>query len=88
VITEEELARLECLTAAATKGPWVANSGGYDPPWVSAEVEDGLATICSRLNSDKDADFVAAARDAVPKLVAEVRRLRAIGLMSDGGSKA
>lgn len=78
-MTDEQLAEWERLAAAATPGPWEAI------PTVDAD----FATIKTRGKlgwmqyheydpgiDATDAAFVAAAREAVPALVAEVRRLR------------
>lgn len=69
-ITEEDLARLEALAQAATPGPMHStDTSVWSPITEVARCRDynpnGLA----------DARFFAAARDAVPALVAEVRRL-------------
>lgn len=96
-MTDEELNRLEALAAAATPGPWrlpggksyvmpshgepykVAQLGGTrDSPGLIAREDDRL---------HHDAEFIAAARGAVPALVAEVRRLRAeLGQQAGGKS--
>ena len=79
-ITDEELARLEALTRAATPGPWVTDADEPIAAETHAEVcfEDdyGSHTIATEMSCD-DARFLMAARDAVPALVAEVRRLAA-----------
>jgi hypothetical protein len=71
MMTDSELDRLERLADEATPGPWmpdlhpltaIHSSGGQD---------------IGDLRADADLAFVAAARDAVPALVGEVRRLRA-----------
>jgi hypothetical protein len=69
-----DLDALQRLCDAATPGPW---DGG------SAIVEncDGL-TVCEFSDpaadaSERDADFICAARDALPKLIARVRELEA-----------
>ena len=71
-MTDEELERLEKLASAATPGPWAPLPTG-SKKWVS-----GPATEADWMfNRDADAAFIAAARDAVLALVAEVRRLSA-----------
>lgn len=78
-MTEEELSRIEALANAATPGPWEVSDSeplngciwsvgpicGYDGDALGLRV------------GDPNADFVAAAREDVPKLIAEVRRQRA-----------
>ena len=68
MITEQELAGLESLAKAATPGPWTANCD---------YVNNTEGFVCNTATPE-DADFVAAAREALPKLIAEVRRLQAI----------
>lgn len=80
-MTNDELDRLEALAGAATAGPWAARP---DRCGVFHTVDD--ARGCSVLDwhdgpneptfrMQADAEFIAAAREAVPALVAEVRRL-------------
>lgn len=71
--------------AAASPGPWHPDS---DECCVYAE-EEASGTgdaIAERVLTPADAAFIAAARQDVPKLIAEVERLRAfIGAMLDHG---
>jgi hypothetical protein len=69
-ITREELDRWKQLAEAATEGPWevVEYEAG-----VFIMFSDGFD---SSSMGTGDARFIAAARDAVPRLVAEVERLR------------
>lgn len=85
-MTEEELAALEALTEAATAGPWEWNdhdlhavSVANDDPWDPASGQKIIVTDSGAYPPEKDdAAFIAAARTAVPALIAEVRRLRAV----------
>lgn len=82
-ITTEQLDELRRLEQEATPGPWTA-----------VECEDEAAGVCfwllrfrlggrwSDFMDKPDADFIAAARSAIPELIAEVERLR--GLIRDG----
>lgn len=69
-----DLNALEALCERATKGPWTF------VPWHIAEgpseVRAGAGWLLCGLPSDDDAAFIAASREAIPALVAEVRRLR------------
>jgi hypothetical protein len=71
-ITREELDRWKELAEAATEGPWeVIERGGYyyfKPP---GDHRMGR-------KRKENAEFIAAARDAVPRLVAEVERLNTL----------
>lgn len=74
-MTKQELDELEALANAATHAPWVASghrvraSGDPDP-------------IISLWNGACDAAFVAAAREAVPKLIARVRELEELARLA------
>jgi hypothetical protein len=84
---DKELAELERLERAATPGPWrswvegrdhlagdhvIQRSAGTDP---DIYVEIRVAGACHPA-SVADQDFIAAARNAIPSLIEEVRRLR------------
>jgi hypothetical protein len=78
-VTDEDVARLRALERAATPRPWRALPirASYDAKIQRSFVrglDDGLH-VAMRLTAD-DAEFVAAARDAVPALLDEVDRLR------------
>lgn len=71
-MTPERLAEIEAIANAATPGPWPhANKSG-------AVVVDGRIIFRMVYASTADEDFVvsALAREDVPALIAEVRRLR------------
>lgn len=90
-LTDADLDEIEARANAATPGPWDVSDGNEgdwpprplwmvtneafhnppaddDTPWIAAELHTGVRD---------DAEFVAAARTDVPRLLAEVRRLRA-----------
>ena len=76
-MTEDELVAIEARANTATPGPWtrIINTCG-GPVIYSVWVEDARGwSICVDV-SEADAEFIAAARDAVPALIAEVRRLQ------------
>lgn len=90
-MTDEELARLEALAQAATPGPW--KSCGASEGQCSCCVVWSIPAdypVLRAVNEDdgpgrwQDSAFAAAARDAVPALVAEVRRLRGIQATWEG----
>lgn len=74
-MTPAELATIEALANAATPGPWRVDRGDVvaDEPCVGVV---GIAEVMGA-REEADATFIAAARQAVPALVAEARRLRA-----------
>ena len=78
--TAEDRARWAALAAAATPGPWEAyNSNVYDvqpvPPGRLTPDPDSVSLICEE--AEPNTDFIAAARTAVPELLADVARLEA-----------
>jgi len=73
-MNEEQLAEIEARCEAATKGPWSVyvcgiRSLGYD---VDGPEEGNRG----QFERQEDAEFIARAREDVPALIAEVRRLR------------
>ncbi len=92
-LTDAQLAEWEALAERATGGPWYTVDPPWaNSDWVNAGSEDphggSLVCDCQAQHDDmtdddegdnaiSDAAFIAAARTAVPALIAEVRRLRA-----------
>lgn len=81
-ITEEQLAELERLEREALPGPW--RTGRHPDPScdVAYVLPHGMpgeeaATIYLD-DSERHAAFIVAARNALPALIQEVRRLRAV----------
>ena len=81
-MTQQELDALKALADAATPGPWESElTGGCYTVWGKADAMgyDGIVTtdyLNPRLDDSSNAAFIAAARAAVPALLAEVERLR------------
>lgn len=75
-----DLDAIEALANAASPGPWRVGSVDTDPvfAWHGATMggERQLLRFNPCFSYANDAAFIAAAREAVPALVAEVRRLR------------
>lgn len=98
MIPEDKLNAWEAAARAATEGPW--SFDGYQMisqdsslnygTRIVLDVEQG--TVYSEYSSDsasldikpEDATFIALSREAVPALIEEVRRLRALGSSPDG----
>ena len=88
-MTEERFAEIRARAEAATPGPWVdrlRDFEGVDGYGLESHptVEANGKTVCifyereiDDENDDADAAFIAAAREDVPALLAEVERLRA-----------
>ncbi len=83
-ISNGELERIEQLCRAATPPPWRSFVEGRDHESGSDFIQtpgDGIELSGA---SRADQDFIASARQDVPRLVAEVRRLRSAGLAAKG----
>jgi len=80
-ITDEELAEMLARAASAKDGPWTSYIEGRDHTSGSSFIMTGPpgsrgSDIELSGASAADQDFIAAAKQDVPRLVAEVRRLR------------
>ena len=87
-LTPDDLAAMEARCAAATPGPWAVDGtaalGAYGV--VCATAAEHVASVfylaqrlslSNRPKRDANAAFIAASRSDLPRLLAEVRRLRA-----------
>lgn len=84
-LSEEELDRMERRAAAATVGPWLPDS---DAPELAANVSVIELGACNELGTFKsielvgaspaDHEFIVNARQDIPRLLQEVRHLRAL----------
>ena len=75
--TALDLDAIEARVNRATLGPWVAHYPSYvvgSPPYKVCQLSDPWI---DNTNRAADAAFIAAARQDIPALIAEVRRLRA-----------
>lgn len=68
-MTPERIEELRSLCNAATPGPWVQQGSNVIAP----ETGEDVAYYCAM----RDAEFIAAARTALPEALAEIERLRA-----------
>jgi len=88
-LTEEELYAIEERCAAATPGPWTSFIEGRDHTSGDSVIKTGGSDIyiLPVPNSEQpgDQDFIASARQDIPRLIAEVRRLRLLVDHSAGG---
>jgi hypothetical protein len=92
-LTPAELTAIEARASAATSGPWSVAENKYrdyavaipEPRFAAMWIVQGVYECddpyddCQGnvLRALRDAEFIAHAREDVPRLVAEVRRLRA-----------
>jgi hypothetical protein len=80
-LTDRGLDRLEALCAAASPAPWTVFAGpGIGGPDIirlgEGEMPDMYVSHDNNPAPVADLDFIAAARNQMPLLIAEVRRLR------------
>lgn len=88
-MTDEELTTLDALASAATAGPWQAAEGHtyrdgrvehtesfVRLPGGDVALAEEVVDPATGEPSNANAAFIAASREAVPALIAEVRRLR------------
>lgn len=79
--TQRQLAEWRALCEKATEGPWKSLRGGLYPNHVGGPGKIGNAAVfvaqtATNVGGEADADFIAAAREAMPALIEEVERLR------------
>jgi hypothetical protein len=84
-LSADELERIERRVVAASAGPWISYAVGRDPAAECNRIETG---VCNELGtftsieivggSVADQDFMACARQDIPRLLQFVRLLRAL----------
>ena len=79
-LTDAELGAIEARCAAATPGPWRSWIEGRDhtsgDSVITSRAHDIYLSPPPSHAAPHDQDFIAAARQDIPRLIAEVRRLR------------
>jgi hypothetical protein len=90
LLHDDYLAALAFVTEEASAGPWYPRLGSLNDARVNLSTGPGMLLEITGTHhtniatmSRADAEFVAAARTAVPLLLAEIRRLRALLSLSD-----
>lgn len=78
LLHEAYLDALERLSREASPGPWAVGSGALHPWEVVIAQNVPLLELWDTSQGLTDAAFISAARDAIPRLLAENRRLRAL----------
>jgi hypothetical protein len=76
-ITDEELDQMEARLRDATSGPWTSYVEGREHMSGSSFIQTPTVDIELSGATVADQDFIAHAREDLPKLLIEVRRLRA-----------
>ncbi|HEX5006461.1 MAG TPA: hypothetical protein VFV70_05075 [Hyphomonadaceae bacterium] len=80
-ITQKELSGLKELLAKVSPGPWISYVEGRDHSSGESFIMTGPESnrgedIYLSGASDTDQDFIAAARQEIPRLIAEIERLQ------------
>jgi len=75
-ITRKELETILVRCEAATSGPWQSFIEGRDHTSGSSFIRTGGEDVELSGATEKDQDFIAQARQDLPRLVAKVMRLR------------
>ena len=76
-MADEELDRMEARLRDAAPGPWISFVEGRDHDSGSSFIQTAADDIYLSGATVADQDFIAHARQDLPKLLIEVRRLRA-----------
>jgi hypothetical protein len=79
-ITDEELDQMETRLRDATSGPWTSYVEGREHMSGSSFIQTPTSDIELSGATVADQDFIAHAREDLPKLLIEVRRLRAAAI--------
>ncbi len=77
MITENELLTIEKRSTSGTPGPWTSFIEGRDHDSGSNFIQTGLDQEVFEIDGARieDYEFIANAKQDVPKLIAEIRRL-------------
>lgn len=76
-LTDADLAAIRDREQQATKRPWHNHSPAYgDDRTVRLADDNGITLFTVAFATEQDAEFVSRARDDIPRLLAEVDRLR------------
>jgi hypothetical protein len=75
LITNEEIARLAELESKATPGEWEPQQYCADSSYFDINAS-GIRVVDSDGTSERNAEFIAESRNALPRLLDSVRRLK------------
>lgn len=74
-LTNEQLTQIAERAEKATEGPWMASDGIYVIELDGTHPE-GYGEVVAECERTVDAEFIAHAREDIPKLLAEIERLK------------
>jgi hypothetical protein len=78
MITQKELDEMQARCDAATPGEWVVGVREYSRGVLAGAHEVAEVSDCDEDNGVSDAAFIAKVRTDMPRLIAEVKRLREV----------
>ncbi len=77
-MTEQELKQIEDRASAATPGPWVHDTVQSESAVICGHAPGVVCEWIKGAAAFDDCAFIARAREDIPKLIAEVRRLQEV----------
>ena len=80
MLSKKEIEAIRKRAEAASEGPWWASDGLYVVNNLTGDSYEWDADFVAETERESDADFIAHARTDIPKLSAEIERMRA-GIM-------
>ena len=75
-ISENEIEAIRKRAEKATEGPWWASEGLYVVNNLTGDSYEWDADFVAETERESDAEFIAHAREDIPKLLAEINRLK------------
>jgi hypothetical protein len=76
IISDADLAAIRARCEKATKGPWTSFVEGREEIAGSSFIQTGGEDIELSGATDADQDFIAHAREDIPRLLSEIERLK------------
>jgi hypothetical protein len=86
LLTDSELDEINARLCLTTKGPWTSYIEGRDhlsgSNFIMTGFDENRGEDIELIGASiADQDFIAAARQDIPKLIAEIKRLRSIAVL-------
>ena len=75
-LTDEDLAAMRTRVSSATPGPWISYIEGRNMMSGSSFIQTRGEDIYLSGATEADQDFIASAREDIPRLLLEIERLR------------
>ncbi len=78
MLTNTEIDAIRKRAEEATEGPWWASEGLYVVNNLTGDSYEWDADFVAETERESDADFIAHAREDIPKLLAEIERISSV----------